>query len=216
MLLLTANQSIVFEGDSNTSRRNPPCLDTWAYLRMNNWDITYADRFEEWLFCNRPELKTKVRNSAVGGSSIRCVLSRYEKNIKPAKPDWLIMTVHANDSAQAIPLGEFTDGLHKLCTDLHADSRGRVLWVDTGRDNDNSETGQRTLPYRQAAKVALSSHDALIAPAGDILTRKEAAMKELWEHHTVRTCQDGHLSIIGAEIVSTLVLQTLGVIQVMA
>lgn len=214
--MLLPNQSIVFEGDSNTSRGNPPCMDTWAYLRMNNWHITYANRVEEWLFCNLPELKTRVRNSAVGGSSIREVLARYEKNVKPSKPNWLVFTLHSNDAARQIPLEEFTGGLTKLATDLRNDSAGRLIWVDTGRDGDDSAKGSRNGAHREAARKTVLAQDGIIVPAGEVLARKEAAMKEIWEHHTVRTGPDGHLNIIAAEIVSTLVLEALGVLKVRA
>lgn len=211
--LLKPRQSIVFEGDSLTSRRTPPALDTWPYLRLSNWHITYADRLSEWLFCNMPELAIRFCTSAVGGSTIRGVLSRYPASIKPARPDWLILTLGSNDCAQQIPLEEFSKGFDDLCRQVRDDSAGRVIWV-CARPSGSQDASDRTpfSAYRQAIEQTLARCAGLTVDAAPILAAKEAALKQAWEHHTIYTGPDAHLNIIAAEIISTLILQKLGVI----
>lgn len=213
--LLKPNHSIVFEGDSLTSRKAPPAFDTWPYLRLNNWHITYADRLSEWLFCNLPELQLRFTTSAVGGSTIRNVLSRYPTSIRPAKPNWLILTIGSNDCAQQIPMDEFSAKLEDLCRQLQTDSSGRVIWVrarPSGAEETTDPTRTPRFAYFQTIERILARYDGLIVDAATVLAEKEAALKRAWEHHTVYTGPDAHLNIIAAEIISTLILQTLGVL----
>lgn len=216
--LLRPKDSIVFEGDSLTSRKTPPAMDTWPYLRLNNWHITYPDRVSEWLFCNCPELQLRFTTSAVGGSTIRNVLSRYPTAIKPAKPNWLIMTLGSNDLTQQIPLEEFGGKFEELCRQLKADSGGRVVWVcarPTGTEDPTSNRIPRSAYYKTIREI-LARYDGIAIDAAAVLAQKEAALKQSWSEHTVCTGADGHLNLIAAEIISTLVLQALGVITVHA
>lgn len=217
--LLKPQQSIVFEGDSLTSRRTPPALDTWPYLRLNNWHITYAERLSDWLFCNLPELRLRFCTSAVGGSTIRDVLRRYPTSIKPARPDWLIMTLGSNDCAQQIPLDEFTKAFDDLCRQVQTDSGGRVVWICARPSGAYDTPDKNRIPYaayRQTIEQTLDRYVGLVIDAAPVLAAKESALKQSWEHHTIYTGPDAHLNIIAAEIISTLILQKLGVITVNA
>ena len=71
--LLRPGQCIVFDGDSLTSRRMRPSLDTWPYLRLMNWERTYADRVAEWLFCNRPDLRLMEAATATSAEASESV-----------------------------------------------------------------------------------------------------------------------------------------------
>src|SRR5512146_2150541 len=116
--LLRVGQTVVFEGDSLTSRRTPPCLDDWPYLRLSNWQRTYAEEVAEWLFCNRPDLRLTFHTAAVGGSSCVELRERYEQRVKPLRPAWVILTLGGNDSARKVPLGEFRRTLDEYCRQL--------------------------------------------------------------------------------------------------
>ncbi|MCW8132850.1 MAG: hypothetical protein KIS92_21060, partial [Planctomycetota bacterium] len=92
--------TIVFEGDSLTNRRRNPAMDTWPYLELMNWKRTYADEIARLLFCWRPDLRLNFRNAGVGGSSCREVENRWEKMVRPLKPNWIVMTLGGNDAAR--------------------------------------------------------------------------------------------------------------------
>jgi lysophospholipase L1-like esterase len=169
----------------------------------------------EWLFCNRPELQLRFHITAVGGSALRDVMKRYEPMIKPMRPDWLVLTISANDQAQQVPLKDFAAQADELCGKLTADSGGRVVWVDTGPPPGETEERRAARDsYRKAMADAVARHKGITVPVEDVLLRKGAALAESWSGHTIGTGADGHLNIIGAEIVSTQVLQALGVLTV--
>ena len=51
-ILLRRGQMIVFDGDSLTRRCGPPSYDNWPYLRLMNWQDSYADRVAEGPWVN--------------------------------------------------------------------------------------------------------------------------------------------------------------------
>ncbi len=105
--LVQRGQTILFDGDSLTSRRTPPSLDTWPYLEIMNWRITYADEVSRLLFCLRPDLKLTFHNAAVGGSTCRGLLRRFDDFVLPHRPDWVILTLGGNDARIGVPMPEF-------------------------------------------------------------------------------------------------------------
>jgi len=215
--LIQPGQSIVFDGDSMTARRCGPSLDTWAYLRLMNWERSYADRVDEWIFCNRPDLNVKCHNAAVGGSTASNCLNRYEAFVKPQKPSLVIMTIGGNDSAQRVPLAEFEKTLTAYCEQLAKDSNGRLM-ILTGfkpfpfRPEDEPKFNERT-KYYQVTRRVLESHNGILVDVGTPLFEKAGQLKKLWEGHTIYS--DGnHLNEVGCEIVATQVLKALGLITI--
>ena len=130
-MLISQGQTILFEGDSLTSRNSPPAHDTWPFLRLMNWDRTYADVIQEWLFANRPELDLKFRNSAVGGSSAGQILGRFDAIVPAVRPNWTIMTTAHNDAARKIPLEQFRNEL-SACASKARETCGARLFITGG------------------------------------------------------------------------------------
>lgn len=213
--LLAQDQCIVFDGDSLTSRRAKPSLDTWPYLRLMNWDRTYADRMDEWLFCNRPDLGITCHNAAIGGSTASDCLQRYEDSVKPHKPAWVVMTIGTNDRSRKVPVGDFEAVLANYCERLARDSGGRLVVVGGFKPfpftPDQEAAYQDSLNYTQAIRRALDAHNGLFVDAGTPLFEKAQHLVKRWEGHTVYS-DGGHFNEIGSEIIATEVLQALGVV----
>jgi lysophospholipase L1-like esterase len=201
-LLLKRGQMIVFEGDSITSRREPPSLDTWPFLRLMAWERTWADDFSEMLFCLRPDLKLKFRHGAVGGSAIPDVLARFDKFVAPHKPDWVIMTIGANDATRKISLKDFAAGMVELIKRVRKLSGGRVVFL--GGKNKG-----KCIPYYRVLKRIAKSEGAMYVDIGKPLAAKAKQLKELHALHTIYS--DGnHLNRIGSLIVAATALSALG------
>ena len=210
---LQPGQRIVFEGDSLTARRVPPSLDNWAYLRLMNWDRTYADRVAEWIFCNRPDLNLTCHNAAVGGSTAGDSLRRYEKFVQPHKPALVIMTIGANDSSQQIPLAEFKKNLTEYCNHLAKNSNGRLLVLGGFKpfpfQPADEEKYANRVKYDQAIQEVLAAQNGIYLDVGTPLFAKAGQLVKLWEGHTVYS-DNGHLNAVGNEILATQVLQAIG------
>jgi lysophospholipase L1-like esterase len=59
---------------------------------------TYPDILEKTLNQNRPECKVSVLNAGIGNSNTTMELARYEHDIRPLHPDWLILGFFINDA----------------------------------------------------------------------------------------------------------------------
>ena len=211
--LFTAGQTLVLDGDSRTSRRVPPALATWPWLRLNNWNVTWADRFEEWIFCNRPDLRLKVHNAAVGGSAIDDLIRRYDSMVKPLKPDWVLLTLGQNDCARGATPGVFRTALADYVRRLHEDSWGRVMVIQTHPPGRYGEPAPDREAWSAAIRDAVTPQGGLYVDLSADLAAREAALKALWPHHTIRTYEDEHFNAVGAEIIATLVLQACGLLR---
>ena len=216
-ILLQPGQCIVFDGDSLTSRRTPPNLDNWPYLRLMHWDRTYADRVDEWLFCNRPDLNITCHNAAVGGSTAGECLARYDKTVQPHKPAWVIMTICGNDSRRKIPLEEFKKNLTDYCERLARDSNGRMMILGGFKHfpfkPEDEEQYAGRIKYYQAIQEVLATQNGVYVPAGIVLFEKAEQLAKRWEGHTVYSDGGFHLNEVGSEILAMQVLQALGVLK---
>ena len=213
--LLQPGDCIVFDGDSLTSRRLRPNLDTWPYLRLMNWDGSYADHVADWLFCNRPDLRLSFRQAAIGGSIASECLARYDEAVKPHKPAWVVMTISTNDHNRHVPLKEFEAALTKYARRLKQDSGGRMMILAGFKpfpflDADKLEFRERAKYYQVIRKV-LRQQDGLYVDVGTPLFQKARQLHKLWPGHTLYS--DGcHLNAVGNAILTTQVLQALGVL----
>ena len=195
-----------------------PSLDTWPYLRLMNWERTYADRVAEWLFCNRPDLRLTYHNSAIGGSTAAQCLARYEEAVKPHKPAWVIMTIGGNDRARKVPLDEFEKTLIEYCRRLGKDSGGRMMILGgfkpfPFRPDDKPIYAMR-VKYYQAIRLVIPANNGVFVDAGTPLFKKAQQLVKLWAGHTVYSDQ-GHFNEVGSEIIAAQVLQALGVITLL-
>jgi len=214
--LLQPGQTVAFDGDSLTCRRQPPALDTWPFLQLMNWRDTYAEHVSQWLFCVRPELNLTFRNVAVGGSSCRELLDRLDGQLLPLRPDWVILTVGANDQAREIPLEEFGRSMRRYAGAIAEASGGRCLFVGGFQacphapDHMGARCAEQQPYYRELAAVA-AEHDGIYLDAGSELHRKAEVLYEQSSAHTVYS--DGcHFNAVGSRIVAAEVLRALGAV----
>lgn len=213
--LLQPGDAIVFDGDSLTSRRLRPNLDTWPYLRLMNWDGSYADRVADWLFCNRPDLRLTFHQAAIGGSIASECLARYEVSVKPHKPAWVVMTISTNDHNRHVPLKEFEAALTEYARRLKQDSGGRMMILGGFKPFpflavNKPEFRERSTYYRALQKI-MRQQDGLYVDVGTPLFQKAQQLYKLWPGHTLYS--DGcHLNAVGNEILTAQVLQALGVL----
>jgi lysophospholipase L1-like esterase len=200
--VLTPGTTLVFDGDSMTSRRTPPSLDTWPLLQLMNWDRTWADELSRVLFCWHPELNLTFHNAAVGGSSCRNVRDRQEAFVLPHNPALVLMTIGANDNAQRIPLDEFRAAMSDYARRLGDHCGGKVLFVG-GFHHVRPEDGpEPTLPdyYSVLGEVA-SAHGGFYLDVGIGLKAKSDALLAQSDCHIINS--DGnHLNALGNMIVA--------------
>lgn len=206
--------TLLFEGDSMTSLRLRPCLDTWAWQRLTNAHINYAEKVGDWIFCNRPDLGLSVRNAAVAGDTMTQVLQRFPSVVEALKPAIVVMTIGSNDAAQKIPLEPFRSQMREYCSKLSAFCGGKVLYLGERQLCPGSPPSEEknlavARPYCDAAFAEVEAHGGLAIDYSAILCHKEEALKRLYKDHTV--FHDGiHLNAVGAEIVAGIVLRALG------
>ena len=215
--LLTAGQSLVFEGDSLTHRGMGPSHDTWPFLRIMGWERTWADLASEWLFIHRSDLNLRFNNAAVGGSNIRAVNGRFDSIITAHKPNWVLFTLGTNDPLQGVSEQEFTDGLIAYGERLKALSGGRLVYVHGLHGGPElawpcpGEHDALRQRYQSAGAAAVRSIGGVAVDAGAYVRPCARALLDRYEGHTIFS--DGiHFNAIGAELISTAVLQALGML----
>ncbi|NLF38354.1 hypothetical protein GX586_02845 [bacterium] len=212
--LLKPGQTIMFDGDSLTSRRMPPCLDTWPFLRLANWHISYAELVQEWLFCNKPDLRLTFRNAAVGGSSCRNLLDRLDSMVMPCKPDWVVFSIAGNDAAQNIPAAEFREKLLKYCTQLKKAHGTRFLFLG-GFDKPFGSIKKSIAKRRQNYAIArdiMKQVGGIYFDIGIPMKKKADLLLKQSPYHTI--ISDAHFNLLGNHIIAGLVLEALGVISI--
>jgi len=196
--MLQPNQTILFEGDSLTKRGAPPHHNIWPYLRLMNWERTWADSFEELLFAWHPELNVKTLNGAAGGSSIKGMLERLERLVLPSKPDWIIATVGNNDPHQGVSIGEFEARVREYVEK----ARCKLLFLGGFKTPGLDPS---TPYYEVLARVAEETRNHYL-DAGAVLRERLEQFRKMSEIHTVYS--DGpHLNELGALVVAGEVLK---------
>jgi len=205
LLLFKKNSRIVFEGDSLTSRRVPPSLDTWPFLRLMRWERTWADDFSEILFATRPDLRLTFHNSAVGGSTILDVLKRFDETVAPYKPHWVLMTIGNNDATCKIPLRTFREKVSDFVRRVRKLSNGRVIFLG-GPFKSGSK---KRLPYFRALREIAAKNNGLYIDIGSPLLRKSRLLRLQSKAHTIDS-DGGHLNNVGNLIVAAAVLSAIG------
>jgi lysophospholipase L1-like esterase len=212
--LLQPGQTIAFEGDSLTSR-DSEVRHSWTYLRLSNWQGTWADVVEDFFFCNRPEMGLQFRNAAIGGSSVQELLARYDRTVKRIEPDWVLLTTGGND-ARRFDLETYEKGLDTYLRRLHDELGARVVIVDIFHPElwpTSPEIAEKRLRFMAAARKILARYDGLYVDASDTLYERDRALKKQWEGHTVMA-DGGHLNAVGARIVGFVVLEALGALTI--
>jgi lysophospholipase L1-like esterase len=212
--LFQPGQTIVFEGDSLTSR-DGETRHSWSYLRLSNWQGTWADVVEDFFFCNRPEMELQFRNAAIGGSSVQELLARYDRTVKRIEPDWVLLTTGGND-ARRFDLDTYENGLNTYLRRLHEELGARVVIVDIFHPElwpTTPEIAEKRLRFMAAARKILEKYDGMYINAGDTLYERDRILKKQWEGHTVMA-DGGHLNAVGARIVGFVVLEAVGALTI--
>ncbi|MBI5722711.1 MAG: hypothetical protein HZA50_02045 [Planctomycetes bacterium] len=210
--LLRKGQTIVFDGDSATSRRTQPSLDTWPLLDLLNWRITWADEFARLLFCLRPDLNLKFHNAAVGGSIMRGMLERFDKFVAPHKPDWLLITDGGNDSARKIPMRQYASDCEQYVA--RAGKLGaRVVFLTfqpcVGMPAEKKNKYNLRMKYYKALAGIVRSHGGMHVDVGPTLQKKAGQLYAQSTFHTIYS-DGGHYNAIGSLIIAGAVLKALG------
>jgi len=211
--ILQPDQILVFEGDSLTRRAMHPSADNWPLLRMNNWHRSYAELVEEWLFAHRPDLRLKARHAAIGGSTIRDLHARYEIQVKPHSPSWIIFTLGTNDCGT--PLDDFEAELARYLDTARRSSGSRFLYV--GGFEPMPGLGEAETRHLVEARLYYDTARRLVPAFGGLAPDFGAALRAKAELHFSQSpfhsyYGDGlHLSALGNHVLAGLVLEALGV-----
>ena len=213
-MILQPDQTLVFEGDSLTRRAMNPSADNWPLLRLNNWHRSYAELVEEWLFAHRPDLRLKARHAAIGGSNIHDLHARYETQVKPHSPSWIIFTLGTNDCG-IIGLDVFEAELSRYLDTARRASGSRFLYVGgfeamPGLGEAEALHLAEARPYYDAARRLVPAFGGLAPDFGPALRAKAELHFSQSPFHSYYG--DGlHFNALGNHVLAGLVLEALGV-----
>ena len=112
-MLFQNHQRLVFIGDSITDAGRalePP------------YGSGYVSLLRSYLLARFPASNLTFINKGVGGDTVRHLDKRWEQDVVSQYPNWLSVMIgindvwrhFANNPAEAVPLGEFTDTLRRL------------------------------------------------------------------------------------------------------
>jgi len=214
-LTFTQGQSVIFDGDSLTCRRSKNKPDTWPFLRLMNWDKSWADMFAEMLFCWRPELELSFYNGALGGSHCRDVMERFDHNVLSRKPDWVLLTLAGNDASQGIPEVEYRELMTTYARRLTDEAGAQVLFYGFSTYTPDYPHPD-SIPQRRAYFDILADIATLIPGVhyrdiGPAFTKKAAALLKQHPLHTVYS-DGGHLNAVGNMIIAGEMLNIFGIV----
>jgi hypothetical protein len=214
---LKRGDTIVFEGDSLSSRRAGPAMHQWAFGRLMNWHVTFPQLVDQWLFTNLPKLRLTRRHAAVSGSTIDDMLHRYEPVVRPLGPTLMVFTIGNNDPHR-MSLEQFEDRLQRYLDRLAADGCDRLLYVGgfgpcPGGDATVGPRCEAAAPFNDAAARRVQQRGGDVLRVGPALRVRAEALHNQSTYHTVYA-EGRHLNLLGAHIVATQALQALGVIRV--
>ena len=211
-------QSVVFDGDSMTSRRRRSDGGTWPFIQLMGWDQTWADVFGQLVFCWQPELELKFSNSAIGGSNSRDILERIDR-VTACKPQWVMLTIGGNDASSKIPLDEFQKNIQTYCDKLNQEGAKVVFMIN---DYCPSEAEKRypgkivhyqeRVPYLDKIKEIASKHELVtyIDISDFMKSRIESLLAQSSEHSVLS--DGGHYNNVGATIFAGSVLSAFNVL----
>jgi hypothetical protein len=209
-------QTVVFEGDSATSRRQGPTRSTWAYLRLMNWDRTWADHLEELLFCWCPDLALRFANNASGGAPAKTVAERID-TVVSCKADWVLATTGGNDVRLGIDITEYLNTWRGYAERLQAERGAQLVLLGTWSfpgDCPEKMKRERIAPYWDAlsdlAKEVPNLHFLDLSAA---ITEKAEALRAQWQGHTIFSGPDNHYNEVGARIIAGEVLRAFGILR---
>lgn len=213
---LQKNDLIVFEGDSLTRREMGWSRDTWPFLRLMNWDNSWAEKLAEWLFCWRPDLCLSFKHAAVGGSNSRGIKERLP-GVLELKPNWVILTIGNNDPFQGVSLEEFEKNINEYVKQLN-EVDCKVLFLGgfrpmPGLEEGNNDKYHIKKKYHQKLKEIADATGNYYLDIGQGLYRRAVTLYEQCDLHSVYG--DGtHFNNVGNTIMAGLVLQAFGITNI--
>ena len=217
MSLLHPRQLVIFEGDSMTRRNMLPSTDTWPLLRMNNWDHSWADLVEEWIFAQRPDLQIKCRQVAIGGSAIPDLENRYETQVKPHQPAWILFTLGTNDFSRGMSVDEFRARLTRYIETAQRDCGTRFFYAGgflpmPSLDAANVEKVTQANDHYQAAREVVRASGGIVPEIGPIMKAKAELHYAASTYHSFYS--DGtHFNSLGNHVLAGIVLEQLGIFR---
>lgn len=211
ILNLDDYKKILFEGDSLTDRNKT----RWPFLRMMNWDLSWADEVEEAVFCWRPEADVNFRNNAVGGSSIDNLISRLDM-LKEYAPDLVMFTLGTNDPNFDISVEEFAEKMTSYLSEVNGIGAKVVLMggfrLCPNYDEPTGEAFTKSAPYFAKMKELAEATGNIYLDVGEELYNASTALYEKCPLHTIYS--DGvHFNQVGAKIIAGAALKLLGVLN---
>jgi lysophospholipase L1-like esterase len=213
---LNPGTTILFEGDSITGMRHAGTNDNWPWLRLSGAASGYGDRVGEWIFCNRPDLRIECRLGAVGGSSMEDVISRW-KLVEDLKPALVVMTVGSNDPWKDVPLETFRKQVADYAQRLDELCLGKILYLSNPTCSfavsEARERRARATDYYRAAAEEVVQAGGMAVDLGATLERKAKWLYDLYPQHTIYHDGGAHFNAVGNEIIATVVLRMLGLVE---
>ncbi len=217
-ITLEKDQTLLCDGDSLTNFRGGAGYSNWPYMRLNNWDRNWGDIVAENIFAWFPHLNITMRNVAVGGSTSVDVLNRFDEFVAPHKPDYVFMTIGANDANKGLSEDETREALSEYCKKLNDVSGGQLCILGNFQVCPNAIESRIEREGRLQARAAVvkeivEKNNGVYLNIGDGMKQNADALAEQYAGHNVYCEGDSHFSHLGNMVIAGELMRALGLLH---
>lgn len=96
-MLFQKGQTILFYGDSITKRSVMQESPNPAHRYALDYSGSYVDILMKRLLVHYPDYELRMYNHGVGGDTAFGLLKRYQEDVSPIQPDWMVLMIGHND-----------------------------------------------------------------------------------------------------------------------
>jgi len=213
MMKLSANQKLVFIGDSITDTGRARPIGEKPFGGLGNGYVSLVDALLSAVY---PQLHIRVVNVGISGNRVRDLAERWQSDVLDLKPDWLSVMIGTNDvwrqfdsptiTESHVYIQEYTETYDRLLEQTRPKLQGLVLMTPFYLSLDmNDPMRQRMDEYGRIVKELAAKHDALFVDT-------QAAYDKLMQHvHSYELAGDRiHPNTAGHMVLARAFLDAIG------
>ena len=144
------------------------------------------------------------------------VFSRW-KFVQELKPAVVVMTIGSNDPWKDVPLETFRQQVAEYAEKLDNLCQGKLLYLSNPTcslaSNEARERRAAAADYYRAAAEETVRAGGIAVDLGATLERQAKLLYDLCPQHTIFHDGGSHFNAVGNEIIATVVLRVLGLIE---